>query len=696
LPVYCVRGEILDDKYSQSLARNIIDEVVVDKSNGLMWQDDSSVLTTQGNWAFAINHCEALDKAGYNDWRLPNINELMYVLPNNTFSNQFEFPPEPWTRTHPEARPFWSSTPNVLNISDAWAIESEGYNSANYPQTDNNYVRCVRNDLSLARSPYLFDAAGRHSETIDLDTGTTLLTYSYDANTGKLNSITDLFGNQISLIRENGVLTAIESPDGLLTRLVIYNNDLIEVNYEDGSGYQFDYQSSLMTLEVDPNTNQYPHNYDALGRVDYITDPENGVWTFHNTRDSFQRAKVYGYTTAEGRLYESQRVVENGLITKITRNEDGTTVLETENTDTLITTTESGGVTTVRTEEADQKTQKPQFSKQVTTLPGGLSSTLDTVKTYGSNGTDFSKLTTSITFNNKTNTIVEDFKLGTKVLNSAENRQLTINYDPLILLTSSVQNADLFATTYQYDNRGRITLTTTGARSSSNSYESIGRGKLTASTDALNRTTSYEYDLPGRLSAKILYRYDANGNLTGIIPPGKPEHFIEYNSVDNKLQYTPPGLAEINTAYTQYRYNRDRELTQIIRPDLQVIDFIYNNLAQVTIVDTPEGATLYSYNDTTGNVELITAPDGNTLNYLYDGMLNTQTTWTGEINANVTNTYNSVSNIYNNDFVITRREINGTHAINFARDNDLLLTQAGALSINRNATNGLIITTTVK
>ena len=108
----------------------------------------------------------------------------------------------------------------------------------------------------------------------------------------------------------------------------------------------------------------------------------------------------------------------------------------------------------------------------------------------------------------------------------------------------------------------------------------------------------------------------------------------------------------------------------------------------MTVVDTPGGATRYSYNATTGNVELITAPDGNTLNYLYDGMLNTKTTWTGEINANVTNTYN-------NDFVISQREINGSHAINFARDNDLLLTQAGALSINRDATNGLISDTNI-
>ena len=695
LPVYCVRGEILDDKYIQNLERNTLDEVVVDKANGLMWQDDSSLLSTQGDWAFAINHCEALDKAGYNDWRLPNINEFMYVLPNNTFGNRFTFPPEPWARTHPDARPFWSSTPNVLNISNSWAIESEGYNSANYPQTDNNYVRCVRDDLSLARSPYLFNAAGKHIETIDHDTGSTLLTYRYDEIPGKLSSIVDLFGNQINLIRENGVLTAIESPDGLLTNLVVYDNDLIEVNYEDGSGYRFEYQSSLMTLEVDQNTNHYPHNYDAIGRVDYITDPENGVWTLHNTRDSLQGAKVYGYTTAEGRLYESQRIVENGLITKTTRNENGTTLLEAENTDTLITTTESAGIITVKTEEADQKTKKPRFSKQVTMLPSGLNLTLDTAKTYGNNGADFSKLTTSITLNNKTNTIVDDFKLGTKILNSAENRQDTIHYDPLTLLTISQQSGDIFATTYQYDSRGRTTLTTTGDRTSSYRYDAIGRGQLTASTDALNRTTRYEYDLLGRLSVKTLangraihYSYDANGNLTGIIPPGKSEHVIEYNAVDDESQYTPPSVWQINTPYTQYRYNHDRELTQIIRPDLQVIDYTYNNLAQVTAVDTPGGEIQYSYNSTTGNIERITAPDGNTLSYLYDGLLNTQTSWAGGINANVLNTYN-------NDFVITQREINGGHAINFARDNDLLLIQAGALNIHRNISNGLISDTTI-
>ena len=359
LPVYCVRGEILDDKYIQSLDRNIVDEVVVDKSNGLMWQDDPSVLTTQGDWAFAINHCETLDRAGYSDWRLPNINEFMYILPNSTFSNQFSFPPEPWYRTHPEARPFWSSTPNVLNTSNAWAIENEGYNSANYPQTDSNYVRCVRDDLSLARSPYIFDASGKHIETIDQDTGTTLLTYNYDEFTGKLNSITDRFGNQISLVRQNGILTAIESPDGLLTSLVVNNNNLLEVNYEDGTGYQFSYQSSLMTLEIDPNGNLYPHIYDATGRVDQTSDPEGGIWDYFNLREP-GGDKLYGYTSAEMNTYQTLlTTLPNGDVNKVTTLPDGTQLTDLKQADDLKQSLQSCAVTTIIDNVLDSKNQSP-------------------------------------------------------------------------------------------------------------------------------------------------------------------------------------------------------------------------------------------------------------------------------------------------------------------------------------------------
>jgi len=38
----------------------------------------------------------------------------------------------------------------------------------------------------------------------------------------------------------------------------------------------------------------------------------------------------------------------------------------------------------------------------------------------------------------------------------------------------------------------------------------------------------------------VLFSYDPNGNVTGITPPGKPEHTFDYSSIDLETMYTPP------------------------------------------------------------------------------------------------------------------------------------------------------------
>ncbi len=102
----------------------------------------------------------------------------------------------------------------------------------------------------------------------------------------------------------------------------------------------------------------------------------------------------------------------------------------------------------------------------------------------------------------------------------------------------------------------------------------------------------------------------------------------------------------------------------------------------------PRGTTSFSYHPTTGNLTTITAPDGGTLTYSYDGSLLTGTTWVGNVAGSVTRTYD-------NDFRITSESVNGANTVSFTYDADSLLTQAGSLTLNRSAQNGLITGTTL-
>jgi len=53
-------------------------DVVTDSKTGLAWQDDA--IGSQMSWQSAIDYCEALTLDTYEDWRMPNINELKSIV----------------------------------------------------------------------------------------------------------------------------------------------------------------------------------------------------------------------------------------------------------------------------------------------------------------------------------------------------------------------------------------------------------------------------------------------------------------------------------------------------------------------------------------------------------------------------------------------------------------------------------------
>ena len=75
--VRCVRSDI--DFYPNISSSN---GIITDHTLNLMWYDSSEFL----NYSDAINRCEDLNISNYNDWRVPNINEL-YTIQQDFFPN---------------------------------------------------------------------------------------------------------------------------------------------------------------------------------------------------------------------------------------------------------------------------------------------------------------------------------------------------------------------------------------------------------------------------------------------------------------------------------------------------------------------------------------------------------------------------------------------------------------------------------
>ena len=69
------------------------DKVVIDENTGLMWMQGTADTNNDGkiddndklDWQSAVNYCENLNYAGYDDWRLPTLFELSTIVNYGTY-----------------------------------------------------------------------------------------------------------------------------------------------------------------------------------------------------------------------------------------------------------------------------------------------------------------------------------------------------------------------------------------------------------------------------------------------------------------------------------------------------------------------------------------------------------------------------------------------------------------------------------
>jgi len=151
--------------------------------------------------------------------------------------------------------------------------------------------------------------------------------------------------------------------------------------------------------------------------------------------------------------------------------------------------------------------------------------------------------------------------------------------------------------------------------------------------------------------------------------------------------YSPPD-AGFSPRDTTRDYNLDRQLELESRPDGRTVDNVYKPNGQLERVDHSQGSVTYTYDPVTAQVASVASPSGQTISYVYDGDLVTGETWNGPVSATIARTFD-------NNFRRASRTINGGPTIILGRDDDGLITQAGALILVRDSANGLIGGTTL-
>jgi len=139
--VRCVR----DGQQNNQAFINNGDGTVTDAVTGLTWQqeDDNATRT----WEEAITYCEDLElPVGQNDWRLPNIKELLSIVDNSQIGLGPAIDPNYFLETNLDL--YWSSTSSANYPTLAWAVHFQwgqvGAVNGGWDKTLNYYARCVR------------------------------------------------------------------------------------------------------------------------------------------------------------------------------------------------------------------------------------------------------------------------------------------------------------------------------------------------------------------------------------------------------------------------------------------------------------------------------------------------------------------------------------------------------------------------
>ena len=548
---------------------------------------------------------------------------------------------------------------------------------------------------------YQFDANGRHLRTLNALTGAMLYQFAYDG-AGRLTTVTDGDGDVTTIERDGtGKPTAIIAPFGQRTTLTLdASGYLARVTNPAGEQYQMTYTSGgLLTEFKDPRNHASTMTYDALGRLLKDQNAAGGFTELARTDNRTQYA--VGVTTATGQQSNYQvGFLAGDNQNRVNRFPDDTQAETVIGADGSFKTTLPDDTITNTLETGDPRfgMQAP-ITKSLTTTSGGLTATLTAQRTVNlanpSNPLSLINLTDTVTLNGRTATSVYTAVSRTTTATSPAGRQRTAVTD-LLGRPTQAQVPGLLPVSTSYDSHGRPSSTTQGsgadARTVGFSYNSDGY--LDTLTDPLGRIAGYAYDAAGRVITQTLpdnrqihYGYDAKGNLISLTPPGRPAHTFSYTAVDLTEQYTPPNVAGVGNPSTAYSYNADKQLTQVTRPDGQTVSLAYDNAGRLSTQTTPGGAYSYAYNSV-GKLSGVTAPDGGALAYSYSGSLLSQTSWSGAIAG-------SVSRTYDNDFRLASISLNGADPISYGYDADSLLTQAGSLTLSRNAQNGLLTGTTL-
>ena len=302
-------------------------------------------------------------------------------------------------------------------------------------------------------------------------------------------------------------------------------------------------------------------------------------------------------------------------------------------------------------------------------------------------------ITNRVAINGRTSVV--DYVASTRLLRvqTPEGRTYSVQFDTNDR-PQSISIPGLHAISAAYDGYGRLQQISGGSGAEERRIQLAyaTNGYLRSLTNTLNQTYQVFIDPIGRVTNlvdpganEISLRYDRSHRPEAIKPPGKPEHLFGYNSVGLPERYSAPtNGGATNTLYT---WDSLRQLTSIRWPNGSVLTNRYDARGLLIESQWPENKVTISNDAPTLRPLLIAATSGPSLALAWDGGLLTNMIAGGSVTG-------TVAFAYNDDLDVSGIAFNGA-SVAYRYDGDGLLTNAGAMSLRRNAQNGFLTNATL-
>jgi len=588
----------------------------------------------------------------------------------------------------------------------------------------------------------VFDGKGRHLRTVNSLTAAVHYRFVYDDG-ARLVGIEDAYRNSTRIERDaKGAPTGIVAPGGQRTVLIIRPDGHLEsVVNPAGETTRLSYSKDGRLSELaDPNEQVHRFTYSSRGALLKDENPAGGHWALARTQtpngfrvalsSALGRTSTYQIerlSTGEERRVNtgpggaSIHVEKDKHGNDRVMHPDGTVSVSQLQPDprwgalapflkSFSLSTPGGRTLSIAAER--KANTAPAVAQQPRDPLGGLAPFLRSLSLPGPAGDVLSRLpersaaaapsaeppsprslTESFTVNGRSYQRIFDVSKMEWIQTTPAGRQVITGLNAQGRVVRRAVPGTL-PTSFAYDNSGRLSSISqgTGAQSRVVTLSYDAGGRVARIVDPLKRATRFEYEPAGRMTRQVfadgrevLYAYDSKGNLTAITPPGRSAHQFEYTPADQVRSYLAPDVSSGRTQ-TEYAYNQDKQLTRVTRPDANTIDIDYDKAGRVSAVAIPQGKIRYLFDKTTDQLKTVTAADGGTLSYEYDGFLPMRVTWSGAIRGDV-------ARAYDNELRVSSVTINGRNSVEYRYDLDGLLTQAGTLILERHPRSGVITAT---